>query len=94
MSSKNKNHVPYRMCLVCRQKYIQDCLLRIAFSSGGLNILKDGGELGRGCYVCFEEKCIKGLKKQIVESSLRTGLNDDEWGKLVFQLSNMLSQKI
>ena len=90
LSDKNKNHVPLRMCLVCRQKFQQENLLRISFSKGNVNIYENGGKIGRGCY----EKCIKGLKKQVVENSLRIKLSDDEWGKSVCRLSNLLSQKI
>ena len=82
------------MCLICRQKYKQECLLRISLSGGALSIVNSGEDIGRGCYVCFEEKCVNGLKKQIVENSLRTGLADDEWMELVTQLSNLVSQKI
>ncbi len=82
------------MCLICRQKYKQECLLRISFSGGALSIGDSGEDIGRGCYVCFEEKCVKGLKKQIVENSLRTGLADDEWMELVLLLNNLVSQKI
>ena len=82
------------MCLICRQKYKQECLLRISFSGGALCIGDSGEDIGRGCYVCFEEKCVKGLKKQIVENSLRTGLADDEWMELVLLLNNLVSQKI
>jgi|TARA_B100000745_G_scaffold26373_1_gene17200 predicted RNA-binding protein YlxR (DUF448 family) len=94
LSDKNKNHVPLRMCLVCRQKFQQENLLRISFSKGNVNIYENGGKIGRGCYVCFKEKCINGLKKQVVENSLRIKLSDDEWGKSVCRLSNLLSQKI
>ena len=69
-------------------------MLRISLSGGALSIVNGGGDIGRGCYVCFEEKCVNGLKKQIVENSLRTGLADDEWMELVTQLSNLVSQKI
>ena len=82
------------MCLVCRQKFQQEDLLRISFSIGNVNIYEDGEKIGRGCYVCVKEKCIKGLKKQVVENSLRIGLSDDEWEKSFSRLSNLLSKKI
>ena len=94
MSNKNKNHIPLRMCLVCKQKFQQEDLLRISFSIGNVTISQDGGNIGRGCYVCFNEKCVKDLKKQVVENSLRVVLSDDEWEKSVIQLSTLLSQKI
>ena len=94
LSNKNKNHIPLRMCLVCRQKFQQEDLLRISFSIGNVNIYEDGEKIGRGCYVCVKEKCIKGLKKQVVENSLKIGLSDDEWEKSVSRLSNLSSKKI
>ena len=88
MSGKIKNHVPFRMCIVCRNKYIQDNLLRISFNNGDISIAPDFSYYGRGCYVCNIGKCIKKLKKQIVENGLRTGLTDDQWSKLDFQLKD------
>ena len=88
MSGKIKNHVPFRMCIVCRDKYIQDNLLRISFNNGDISISLNLSCHGRGCYVCNMGKCMKKLKKQIVENGLRTGLTDDQWSKLDFQLKN------
>ena len=88
MSGKIKNHVPFRMCIVCRNKYIQDNLLRISFNNGDISIAPDCSYYGRGCYVCNIGKCIKKLKKQIVENGLRTGLTDDEWSKVDFKLKD------
>ena len=88
MSGKSKNHVPFRMCIVCREKYIQDDLLRISFNNGDISIAPDFSYYGRGCYVCNMGKCMKKLKKQIVENGLRTGLTDDQWSKLEFQLKD------
>ena len=88
MSGKSKNHVPFRMCIVCREKYIQDNLLRISFNNGDISIAPDFSYYGRGCYVCNIGKCIKKLKKQIVENGLRTGLTDDEWSKVDFKLKD------
>ena len=88
MSGKSKNHVPFRMCIVCREKYIQDDLLRISFNNGDISIAPDFSYYGRGCYVCNIGKCIKKLKKQIVENGLRTGLTDDEWSKVDFKLKD------
>ena len=79
------------MCIVCREKYIQDDLLRISFNNGDISIAPDFSYYGRGCYVCNIGKCIKKLKKQIVENGLRTGLTDDEWSKLDFQLKNVFT---
>ena len=91
MSGKSKNHVPFRMCIVCREKYIQDNLLRISLNDGNISISSNLSYYGRGCYVCNMGKCIKGLKKQLVESGLRTGLADDEWSKLDFQLKDVFT---
>jgi len=88
LSGKSKNHVPFRMCIVCREKYIQDDLLRISFNNGDISIAPDFSYYGRGCYVCNIGKCIKKLKKQIVENGLRTGLTDDEWSKVDFKLKD------
>ena len=85
MSGKIKNHVPFRMCIVCRDKYIQDNLLRISLNNGNISISPNLSYYGRGCYVCNMGKCMKKLKKQIVENGLRTGLTDDQWSKLDFQ---------
>ena len=88
MSGKSKNHVPFRMCIVCREKYIQDNLLRISLNNGNISISPNLSYYGRGCYVCNIGKCIKKLKKQIVENGLRTGLTDDEWSKVDFKLKD------
>ena len=68
-------------------------MLRISFSGGALSVVNSGENIGRGCYVCFEEKSINGLKKQIVENRLRTGLTDDEWMELVLVLNNLVQAK-
>lgn len=78
------------MCIVCREKFNQNQLLRVSFRSGYIKIFPNFDDNGRGCYVCNTSKCIKGLTKQTVENGLRTGLSDVDWSRLDSQLNKLL----
>jgi len=91
--SKQRKHISYRTCLVCRQKFEQCALLRISFVKGDINISKGAEKIGRGSYVCFSKNCVKLLQKRFLENSLRVGLNDWDWEKIVFELDNLVNEK-
>jgi predicted RNA-binding protein YlxR (DUF448 family) len=66
-------------------------LLRISVVKGDINISKGAEHFGRGSYMCFSKKCVKFLQKRFVENSLRLGLNERDWGKIVLELDNLVN---
>ena len=64
MINSNK-HIPIRTCVICRNKFPQTDLLRYGIKDEDTNqqavrftlFIDNKNRLGRGFYVCAEEKC-------------------------------------
>lgn len=57
--------VPLRKCIACMESKPKKELLRIVKNKEGLIEVDISGKLsGRGAYICYNEECLKKLKKQ------------------------------
>lgn len=69
-----QQHVPTRMCVVCRETSVKRSLLRVVRVPGDeKKVVFDptGKANGRGAYVCAEKDCIeKAVKQKRFERSL------------------------
>ena len=76
-----KSH-PIRMCIVCRNRYPQNSLIRLCLS--GKEVVVFSGE-GRSFYLCNtcvkNEKKVKGLVKRFKQ-------NQEQFTKLLKELMN------
>lgn len=75
---------PIRFCVACRKKFKKKSLLRIAkLRNGGLNVDSQQICPGRGAYVCYDENCLKVLKKKRgLEKGLRCAVSDEIYSVL------------
>lgn len=55
--------IPLRMCICCRQMKPKTEMLRIVKTEDGIVLDKTGRKNGRGAYICYDEACLKKLKK-------------------------------
>ena len=63
MSATKK--IPERMCVICRQMFPKNQLIRIVNTPGGVVVDKTGKLNGRGIYLCKSKSCLnKALKSK------------------------------
>ena len=55
---------PIRTCMVCRQKFDKDNLIRIVKTPQGVQIDSNHTMQARGTYICKNTQCHDKLKKQ------------------------------
>ncbi|WP_457570515.1 YlxR family protein [Desulfovulcanus sp.] len=62
---KDNKHIPIRTCVICRQKYPKQELVRFTCPETGTELQIDpiGKNPGRGFYVCHKERCQKNISK-------------------------------
>lgn len=86
--SARKRHVPLRSCVGCREKNAKRGMLRIvADRNNGVTFDASGRLSGRGAYLC--STCAAdadGIRKNRLEHTLRTRINDTEWNKVITDL--------
>lgn len=70
-------HIPFRMCVACRNRKEQSQLFRITVC-GGMPVIDDNpSRVGRGAYICRDAACIKkARKKHIIERNLKCVADD------------------
>ncbi|WP_432738832.1 YlxR family protein [Maridesulfovibrio sp. FT414] len=65
MNSSHK-HVPTRSCVICRQRFAKEELLRFVIGKGASDdeLIPDDKKVmqGRGYYVCGDAKCLERFK--------------------------------
>ena len=68
--------------------------MRIVATPQGVVEMDPTGKLpGRGAYICADGVCAQGaLQKDRIEQALRTGLNDDDWGRLTAAIDGLAVQ--
>ncbi len=67
-------HIPFRMCVACRQMHPKNELIRIVKDKQDEELIFDEKQnfQSRGIYLCKNEKCIKlAEKKHAVERHLK-----------------------
>ena len=86
--SARKRHVPLRSCVGCREKNSKRGMLRVvADRNKGVTFDASGTLSGRGAYLC--PKCaaaVDGIRKNRLEHTLRTRIDDTEWDKVIADL--------
>ena len=56
---------PKRMCVVCRQMFDKNELLRVVKTPTGELLVDETGKAnGRGAYICKNEECLANAKKR------------------------------
>ena len=81
-----EKHIPKRMCIACRQMKNQNELLRIVRDNASGEIVTDiqKKKLGRGAYICSDEKCINiAMKKKGIERHLKSVVDANLYEELI-----------
>ena len=76
-------HTPERQCILCREKFAKNMLIRIVKNSDGISIDETHKKNGRGAYICC--KCIKSddlMKRRVLDRAFREKVSDEVYGKL------------
>lgn len=76
---------PKRMCVVCRQMFDKNELLRVVkMPTGELMVDETGKANGRGAYICKNEECLVNAKKRkAIERALQiTSIDEELFDKL------------
>ena len=86
--SARRRPVPLRSCISCREKNSKRGMLRIvAARSNGVTFDASGKLSGRGAYLCSTcAATVGGIRKNRLERTLRTSINDTEWDKVITDL--------
>ncbi|MCH9037771.1 MAG: YlxR family protein [Chloroflexi bacterium] len=82
-------HDPQRSCVICGRKTSKRELTRLcANPDGSVTVDPTGKSPGRGAYVCSEGQCAgKGLNRGRLEHVLRTKLDEDNWERILSEVS-------
>ncbi len=80
-----RQHIPQRTCMACRKVSPKRELIRLVrIVDGSVEVDIDGKRVGRGAYLCREQKCWEiGLKGNQLEYALRATLTQDNRGQLI-----------
>ena len=70
--------VPYRMCVVTREKLPKRDLIRVVLFDGKISVDVNGKQNGRGCYMKKDEAVIELAKKNKVLNKIFEMTVDDE----------------
>ena len=80
-------NIPYRMCVVSREKLPKKDLIRIVYNDGKVNIDLTGKQNGKGCYFKRDASVIELAKKRkILDSIFAINVDDaiyDELNKML-----------
>jgi len=73
---------PQRTCIVCRNKFDKDLLVRISKDANG--DLCVGSKVGRGTYICKSEQCKKNLvSKKVLNKVFKKQISDDVYRQVL-----------
>lgn len=76
-------HTPERQCILCREKFTKNMLIRIVKNESGISIDETHKKDGRGAYICRE--CIKSddlIKRRVLDRAFRMKVSDEVYGLL------------
>jgi uncharacterized protein len=72
-------HVPFRTCVICRQKREKRSLYRVVLTEQGLGVDQTGKLEGRGVYLCEDNACWeRAIESKSLDRALRVTLTDEQ----------------
>ena len=93
MQKLKAKRIPFRMCAGCKKRYNPKELLRLAKSHEG--VVFDSGKslLGRGVWICPDDKCLEmAFKNRAIERSLKIKFSEDNKEELIKSLASIIRQ--
>lgn len=81
--AQRRKHMPLRTCVVCRDKTGKRQLVRVVYSTDGLQVDPTGKMNGRGAYLCEQDDCWnRAITSEVLAKALRVTLNADDRERL------------
>lgn len=80
--------VNVRMCLVCRQYFAKEKLVRVMKKNDEVFVDKTKKGGGRGAYICSEQCLVTATKTGRIQKSLKAGINDTILKEIESELKN------
>lgn len=73
---------PQRTCIVCKNKFDKDALVRLSKKSNGQ--IEIGTQDGRGFYICKSEQCQKNLQtKKVLNKVFRKNIEESTYQYII-----------
>ena len=80
--------IPQRMCIVCREMYNKNSLVRIVKNENGIEIDTTGKKNGRCAYICKNGCILKCEKSHALEKSFKTSIPKEVYEKIITEFNN------
>ena len=87
--TKQRRHVPHRICVGCRQVLPKRSLIRIVRGSDGVKIDPTGKAPGRGAYLHDKRSCWQVALRSSLAKALRTEFEPEDRQTLVAFLDSL-----
>ena len=82
---------PIRTCIVCRNKFEKEFLIKITKDKNG-NITLNGKQ-GRGAYICKNQECHKKLiEKKVLNKTFKKEIPSDIYQQVLEGVNNVCKQ--
>jgi uncharacterized protein len=79
-----QKHIPFRMCVVCRQRSDKRALTRLVHTGDSIYVDHSGKMSGRGAYICGNQNCWeRAMTTDILNNALRTVLTNEDRNRLL-----------
>ena len=80
-----KNNEIIRTCIVCRNKFRKDELVKIVRNKQGeVSVDLESKKMGRGCYICNNDDCISKFKKtKALHKAYKTNISEDVYDRVL-----------
>ena len=74
-----------RTCIVCKNKFNQNSLIRIVKNKNGKIVVQDNEKLdGRGAYICKDQNCYENLiKAKALNRAFKQNIEQDVYANIL-----------
>lgn len=80
--------IPQRMCIVCKEMFDKNSLVRIVKNDNGIEIDTTGKKNGRGAYICKNGCILKCEKSHALERNFKTPISKEIYEKIITEFNN------
>ena len=80
--NKQEKHIPFRMCVGCRQMFPKENLMRMVKDkeTGEIGLDKEHNIQTRGVYLCKNKDCVlSAKKKKSLERNFKSAVSDETY---------------
>lgn len=77
MGKRTPDNLPRRMCVVCRNSFKKEDLIRLVRTEDGVKVDHTGKAPGRGAYVCRNPECADKCARRHILDRVFSGKQDE-----------------